>query len=287
MGINLSNFLASKSHDRKMGQYQDLDHLDGLAVSSVSANLYNSKRDDLAMFYFRDGANFASLYTQSKILSENIKWNLSQKTQKIFSLVVNTRNANSFTGEHGYKSMQHLADLISKQLTEKQKEDEDDPKIIKPKTVLEIGTYTGYSTICLSEGLDKNGNIHTIDHNEELLVIQNKYFKKAGISKKVKQYTGDATKIVKKLNLDFDLVFIDADKENYPLYFDSIIEKVKPGGVIIADNILWSGKILEKVEEEDYATKSIIEFNDKVNNDDRVETIILPIRDGLSLIIKI
>ena len=160
-------------------------------------------------------------------------------------------------------------------------------KIIKPKTVLEIGTYTGYSTICLSEGLDKNGSIHTIDHNEELLVIQNKYFKKAGISEKVKQYTGDATKIIKKLNLDFDLVFIDADKEKYPLYFDLIIEKVKPGGVIIADNILWSGKILEKVEEEDYATKSIIEFNDKVNNDDRVETIILPIRDGLSLIRKI
>ena len=160
-------------------------------------------------------------------------------------------------------------------------------KIIKPKTVLEIGTYTGYSTICLSEGLDKNGSIHTIDHNEELLVIQNKYFKKAGISEKVKQYTGDAIKIIKKLNLDFDLVFIDADKENYPLYFDSIIEKVKPGGVIIADNILWSGKILEKVEEEDYATKSIIEFNDKINNDDRVETIILPIRDGLSLIRKI
>ena len=136
MGINLSNFLVSKSLDRKMGQYQDLDHLDGLAVSSVSANLYSSKRDDLAMFYFRDGANFASLYTQSKILSENIKWNLSQKTQKIFSLIVNTRNANSFTGEQGYKSMQHLADLISKQLTEKQKEDENDPKIIKPKNLI-------------------------------------------------------------------------------------------------------------------------------------------------------
>ncbi len=119
-----------------MGQYQDLDHLDGLAVSSASANLYNSKRDDLAMFYFRDGANFASVYTQSKILSENIKWNLSQKTQKIFSLVINTRNANSFTGEQGYKSMQHLAEVISKQLTEKQKEDEDDPKIIKPKNLI-------------------------------------------------------------------------------------------------------------------------------------------------------
>jgi len=136
MGINLSNFLASKSHDRKMGQYQDLDHLDGLAVSSVSANLYNSKRDDLVMFYFRDGANFASVYTQSKILSENIKWNLNQKTQKIFSLIVNTRNANSFTGEQGYKSMQHIADLASKQLTEKQKEDDDDPKNIKSKNIL-------------------------------------------------------------------------------------------------------------------------------------------------------
>ena len=136
MGINISNFLASKSQNRMMGQFQDLDHLDGLAVSSVSANLYNSKRDDLVMFYFRDGANFASVYTQSKILSENIKWNLSQKTQKIFSLLVNTRNANSFTGEQGFRSMQHLAEIASKQLTEKQKEDEEDPKIIKPKNII-------------------------------------------------------------------------------------------------------------------------------------------------------
>ena len=136
MGINLTNFLASKSQNRKMGHFQDLDHLDGLSVSSISANLYNSKRDDLAMFYFRDGANFASVYTQSKILSENIKWNLSQKTQKIFSLIINTRNANSFTGESGYKSMQHIADITSKLLTEKQKEDEDYPKIIKPKNII-------------------------------------------------------------------------------------------------------------------------------------------------------
>ena len=136
MGINLTNFLASKSKNRKMGQFQDLDHLDGLSVSSVNANLYNSNRDDLAMFYFRDGANFASVYTQSKILSENIKWNLSQKTQKIFSLIINTRNANCFTGEQGYRSMQHIAEIASKQLTEKQKEDEDYPKIIKPKNII-------------------------------------------------------------------------------------------------------------------------------------------------------
>ena len=133
MGINLSNFLNSKSQNRKMNQYQDLEHLDGLSISAVCANLYKTKRDDLVMFYFRDGANYASVYTKSKILSENIKWNLNQKTQKIFSLIINTRNANSFTGEQVYRSMQHLADFVSKQLTEKQKEDEDDPKIIKSK----------------------------------------------------------------------------------------------------------------------------------------------------------
>ena len=113
MGINLSNFLISKYQNRKLNQYQDLDHIDGLSISVVCANLYETKRDDLVMFYFREGANFASVYTQSKILSENIKWNLNQKTQKIFSLIINTRNANSFTGEQGYKSMQSIADLVS------------------------------------------------------------------------------------------------------------------------------------------------------------------------------
>ena len=160
-------------------------------------------------------------------------------------------------------------------------------KIIRPSSILEIGTYTGYSTICFSEGLDDNGFIHTIDHNEELINIQNKYFKKAGISKKVIQYLGDATKIIDKLNVEFDLVFLDADKENYPVYFDLIIDKVKSGGIIIADNILWSGKILNKVEDDDLATKSILEFNEKMNLDKRVETLILPVRDGLSFIRKI
>ncbi len=136
MGINISNFLFSKSKNRKTSDFQDLDHLDGLSISSISANLYQSKRDDLVMFYFREGANFASIYTQSKILSENIKWNLNQKTKKAFSLLVNTRNANSFTGDHGYKSMQSIAELISKQLTDKQKQDEDIPRIIKPKNII-------------------------------------------------------------------------------------------------------------------------------------------------------
>ena len=136
MGINISNFLSSKSKNRKMIDFQDLDHIDGLSISTVSANLYKSDRDDLVMFYFRDGANFASVYTQSKILSENIKWNLNQKSKKIFSLLINTRNANSFTGSHGYKSMQSIADMMSQKLTEKQKEDEDSPKVIKHKNIL-------------------------------------------------------------------------------------------------------------------------------------------------------
>ena len=136
MGINISNFLSSKSKNYKMIDFQDLDHIEGLSISAVCANLYKTNRDDLVMFYFREGANFASIYTQSKILSENIKWNLNQKTKKIFSLLVNTRNANSFTGEHGYRSMQTIAEIISKELSEKQKEDEDAPEKIKPKNVI-------------------------------------------------------------------------------------------------------------------------------------------------------
>ena len=136
MGFNITNFLSSKSKDRKMTEFQDLDHLDGLSISSVSANLYDSKRDDLAMFYFRDGANHASIYTQSKIISENIKWNLNQKAKKIYSLIVNARNANSFTGDQGYKSMKTIAELISDELNKKQKEDEDNPEKVKPKNII-------------------------------------------------------------------------------------------------------------------------------------------------------
>ena len=136
MGINITNFLSSKSKNRKMIEFQDLDHLDGVSISTVSANLYKNHRDDLVMFYFRDGANFASVYTQSKIISENIKWNLNQKTNKIFSLLVNTRNANSFTGEQGYLSMQDIAETVSDELTKKQKDDEDSPKKIKSKNIM-------------------------------------------------------------------------------------------------------------------------------------------------------
>ena len=136
MGINLTNFLSSKSNNTKMIDFQDLDHLDGLSISVVSANLYKNIRDDLTMFYFREGANYASLYTQSKIVSENIKWNLKQRPKKIFSLIVNTRNANAFTGKQGYESLKKLADLTAKQLNKKQEQDEESPKKISPKNII-------------------------------------------------------------------------------------------------------------------------------------------------------
>ncbi len=136
MGINLTNFLSSKSKNKRMMEFQDLDHIEGLSISSVSAKLYKDPRDDLVMFYFRDGANYASVYTQSKVISENIKWNLNQKIKKVFSLLVNTRNANCFTGKQGYKSLEKIAELLSEKLTNKQKEDEDQPKKIKPKEIL-------------------------------------------------------------------------------------------------------------------------------------------------------
>ena len=136
MGINLSNFLSSKSNNAKMIDFQDLDHIDGLSISVVSANLYNDKRDDLSLFYFRDGANYASVYTQSKIVSENIKWNLNQNSKRIYSLLVNTRNANAFTGKQGYESMKKLSENISSELTKKQEQDEDIPKKITPKDLI-------------------------------------------------------------------------------------------------------------------------------------------------------
>ena len=136
MGINLTNFLSSKSKNKRMMEFQDLDHINGVSVSTVCANLYENSRDDLVMFYFRDGANYASVYTQSKIVSENIKWNLNNKAKRVTSLLVNTRNANCFTGKQGYKSLEKISEILSEKLTEKQKEDEDLPKRIRSKDII-------------------------------------------------------------------------------------------------------------------------------------------------------
>ncbi len=159
-------------------------------------------------------------------------------------------------------------------------------KLIKPKKILEIGTYTGYSAICMAEGLIEKGIIHTIDINEELVSIQNKYFAKSKCNNSIIQHVGDARNIIKSINEKFDLVFLDADKENYIEYYELVIEKVKKGGLIIADNVLWTGKVVEPEKDDDELTQYLIDFNKMINEDDRVENIILPLRDGLNIILK-
>ncbi|MBG6128564.1 putative O-methyltransferase YrrM [Aquimarina sp. EL_43] len=156
-------------------------------------------------------------------------------------------------------------------------------KLIHPKNILEIGTYTGYSAICLAEGIQKDGELHTIDINEELEDFQRKYFDLSGYGKQIHQHIGDATEIIPNLDIKFDLVFIDADKPNYPTYFELVINKMNSGGVILSDNVLWNGKVIEKVEEEDISTKALLEYNTLLIEDKRIETVLLPIRDGLTI----
>ena len=160
-------------------------------------------------------------------------------------------------------------------------------KLIKPLNVLEIGTYTGYSTLCIAKGLNPAGMIHTIDKNEELLQIQNKYFEKSGLRNKIIQYTGNALAIIPKLKFDFDMVFLDADKENYVKYLELISPILKPGGVLLTDNVLWHGKILESPENQDRVTRLIDNFNKKILEDKSLKTVMLPIRDGISLTLKL
>ena len=156
-------------------------------------------------------------------------------------------------------------------------------KIIQPKTILEIGTYTGYSALCLAEGMQKNGTLFTIDKNVELEDFAKKYFEQSPYNTQIKQLVGNALDIIPTLNEKFDLVFIDADKSNYNTYFKMIIGKMNSGGVILSDNVLWSGKVVAEIEPNDKDTKALIEYNELLNSDDRVETILLPIRDGLSI----
>ena len=159
-------------------------------------------------------------------------------------------------------------------------------KLAKPKRVLEIGTYTGYSAICISEGLSENGIIHTIDNNIELKQRVTKYFKESGIINSVKMHWGNALEIIPSINEKWDLVFIDADKENYSNYFDLIIDNMRAGGIIIADNVLWSGKVINP-NKKDKETFELDKFNKKIANDKRVEHQLLPLRDGLMIAQKI
>lgn len=156
-------------------------------------------------------------------------------------------------------------------------------KMLNPKAILEIGTYTGYSALCLAEGLQNNGVLHTIDINEELYDFQRKYFDASPYGQQIIQHIGNAIDIIKTLDRQFDLVFIDADKEDYPAYFELVINKLKIGGVILSDNVLWSGKVIEPLVEGDEATTALLQYNQMLKNDPRIETVILPVRDGLTI----
>lgn len=160
-------------------------------------------------------------------------------------------------------------------------------KIKNPRKILEIGTYSGYSTLCLADGLNDDGQIHTIDKNEELLHIQNKYFDKSIHQKKIIQHTGNALNIIPNLNLKFDIVFIDADKENYSEYLKMILPNMNKGAVLITDNILWHGKVVDQDKEIDYKTRKIAEFNKNLANESSLKSIIIPIRDGISIAVKL
>ena len=157
--------------------------------------------------------------------------------------------------------------------------------LIKPKAIIEIGTYTGYSALCLAEGLDKEGELHTIEINEEHALVAKKYFDKSVHSKKIIQHIGSGLEIIPKINKKFQIAFIDADKENYSKYFDLVIDKIDLGGIIIADNVLWSGKVID--DEMDNETRELNLFNKKITRDIRVENILLSVRDGLMICRKI
>jgi len=156
-------------------------------------------------------------------------------------------------------------------------------KIIHPKYILEIGTYTGYSALCLAEGLQTNGELHTIDVNAELYDIQRKYFDKSGYGKQLFQHTGNALDLIPKLNKTFDLIFIDAEKKDYLKYLEAVLPHTKPGTVILSDNVLWSGKVIEKLEPKDKTTKILLEYNKTLAAHPLLDTVLLPIRDGLTL----
>ena len=156
-------------------------------------------------------------------------------------------------------------------------------KMIRPKNILEIGTFTGYSAICLAQGLQEGGKLHTIDVNEEFREIILRNIKDAGLAGKITLHIGPAVNILPTLKEEFDLVFIDADKENYSTYYDLVFPKVKQGGFIIADNVLWSGKILNSTMKMDVETKSLFEYSRKIQDDSRVENVLLPLIDGLMI----
>jgi caffeoyl-CoA O-methyltransferase len=159
--------------------------------------------------------------------------------------------------------------------------------MIKPKNILEIGTYTGYSAICLAQGLAQDGNLHTIEINDELISMAHDYFESEGLSQTIIQHVGNALEIIPELNHSFDLIFIDGEKREYPQYYNICVDKLNSGGYLIADNVLWNGKVVDQATHNESATKAILEFNKMVQEDVRTENVLLPIRDGLMMVRKL
>ena len=156
-------------------------------------------------------------------------------------------------------------------------------KMVNPTHILEIGTYTGYSALCLAEGIQTKGQLHTIDNNEEIFDLQRKYFDKSIYGNQIIQHIGNALNVIPSLDITFDLVFIDADKKNYPNYLEIILPKLKSGSIILSDNVLWTGKVIEPLQKGDQDTKALLEYNKMINEHSQLETVLLPIRDGLTL----
>lgn len=160
-------------------------------------------------------------------------------------------------------------------------------KLLQPKKILEVGTFTGYATLCLAEGLDSDGQIDTLDKNEELVDFQRSFFDRSPWGKQIHQYCGDAIEIIPTLEGEYDLVFLDADKKNYLNYLELLLPKIKKGGLLLSDNVLWSGKVLEEIQKNDRDTAVLKEFNQKLAQHSQLETVLLPLRDGLTLSRKI
>lgn len=156
-------------------------------------------------------------------------------------------------------------------------------KLVNPKNILEIGTYTGYSALCLCEGMQKDGTLHTIDINEELFDFQRSFFNRSEYGEQIQQHLGNALNIIPSIDSKFDLIFIDADKPNYPAYFHLLINKLNPGGIILSDNVLWSGKVIEPLDPKDKSTKAVLDYNKLLKEDERLETVLLSVRDGLTI----
>ena len=212
-----------------------------------------------------------------QLLSKSLSDYAEQYTTKESSALARLNRETNLKVDHAVMLSGHLQGAVLQMIS----------NMVKPKKILEIGTYTGYSAICLAQGLRPGGHLHTIDINEELEDMAFRYFCEAGLDSKITQHIGKATAIIPTFQEEFDLVFIDADKQNYHLYYDLVFDKIPVGGFILADNVLYEGEVILPAEEQSKNARALHTFNEKVRNDTRVEHVLLPVRDGIMIVRKI